>query len=175
VSYGTRPTFVQFKTDRALVFEGDGLEARKQSFAAAWVQRPEFLAKYPASLSGSAFIDALLLTVQQNSGVNLSAQKASLLNDFNTGGRARVVRSVADNATLAQAEFNAAFVLMQYFGYLQRNPDDGGYQFWLGILNDRVPNNFRAMVCAFLTSAEYQQRFGSTVTRSNSDCAFVGP
>ncbi len=175
VSYGVRPTFQQFKTDRALVYEGDGLEARKQAFASAWVQRPEFIAKYPATLGGAAFIDALVLNVQQNSGVNLTSLKASLLNDFNAGGRARVVRSVADNATLAQAEFNAAFVLMQYFGYLQRNPDDGGYQFWLGILNDHVPNNFRAMVCAFLTSAEYQQRFGAVVTRSNSDCAFVGP
>ena len=174
-SYGTRPTFTQFKTDRAQVYEGDGLEARKQAFAANWVQRPEFIAKYPASLSSTAFVDALLQNVQQNSGVDLSGQRASLLNDYTAGGRAQVVRSVADNATLQQAEYNAAFVLMQYFGYLQRNPDDGGYQFWLGILNDRVPNNYRAMVCAFITSTEYQQRFGSAITRSNADCAFVGP
>jgi Bacterial pre-peptidase C-terminal domain/Domain of unknown function (DUF4214) len=174
-SYGTRPTFTQFRSDRALVYEGDGLEARKQAFAANWVQRPEFVAKYPASMSGTEFVDALSQTVLINSGVDLSSQRASLINDFNVGGRAQVMRSVADNATLQQAEYNAAFVLMQYFGYLQRNPDDGGYQFWLGILNDRVPNNYRAMVCAFITSAEYQQRFGSVITRSNADCAFVGP
>jgi hypothetical protein len=116
-----------------------------------------------------------LQNVLVNSGVDLSAQRASLINDFNIGGRARVVRSVTDNATFGQAEYNRAFVLMQYFGYLQRNPDEGGYQFWLGVLNDRTPNNFRAMVCAFLTSAEYQQRFGSAITRFNSDCANVGP
>jgi hypothetical protein len=58
---------------------------------------------------------------------------------------------------------------------LQRSPDEGGYQFWLSVLNNRTPNNFRAMVCAFLTSAEYQQRFGQTITRTNNDCAFVGP
>jgi hypothetical protein len=81
------------------------------------------------------------------------------------------VRRVVENADFVRAEYNAAFVLMQYFGYLQRDPDEGGYQFWLNILNDQVPNNFRAMVCAFLTSAEYQQRFGSTVTRFNTDCA----
>ncbi|MDX6696051.1 MAG: hypothetical protein QOF02_3654, partial [Blastocatellia bacterium] len=143
-SYGTRPTFTQFRNDRAQVFEGTGLETRKQTFAANWVQRPEFIAKYPASLSGQQFVDSLLLNVLQNSGVDLSSQRASLITDFNNGGRALVVRNVADNATLQQAEYNAAFVLMQYFGYLQRNPDEGGYQFWLGILNDRVPNNYRA-------------------------------
>jgi hypothetical protein len=175
-SYGTRPTYQQFNSDRALVFEGTGLEARKQAFAAAWIQRPEFIAAYPASLNtADSFVDAILLKVLTNSGVDLSSQRASLLNDYVVGGRAQVVRSVADNATFAQAEYNAAFVSMQYFGYLKRNPDDGGYNFWLGILNDRVPNNYRAMVCAFLTSTEYQQRFGTTITRSNNDCSFVGP
>jgi hypothetical protein len=174
-SYGTRPTFQQFNADRSLVPENAQLEQNKQAFASAWVQRPEFIARYPATLSGPAFVDALLLTVLNNSGVDLSNQRANLINDFNVGGRALVVRQVAEHASFVQAEYNAAFVLMQYFGYLQRDPDDGGYQFWLGILNNRVPGNFRAMVCAFLTSAEYQQRFGSVVTRFNTDCAVVGP
>jgi hypothetical protein len=30
---------------------------------------------------------------------------------------------------------------------------------------------YRSMVCAFITSSEYQLRFGSTVTRNNADCA----
>jgi uncharacterized repeat protein (TIGR01451 family) len=174
-SYGTRPTFSQFTSDRAQVFEGTGLEARQQAFAASWVQRPEFVAAYPATLSGTAFVDLLVQNIQQRSGVDLTSQRASLINDYNVGGRGQVLRSVVDNALFSQAEYNAAFVLMQYFGYLQRNPDEGGYQFWLGILNDRVPNNYRAMVCAFVTSGEYQQRFGSAITRTNSDCAFVGP
>lgn len=174
-SFGTRPTFRQFNADRSLVPENAQLEQNKQAFASAWVQRPEFIARYPATLSGPAFVDTLLLTVQSNSGVDLSSQRANLINDFNMGGRALVVRQVAEHASFVQAEYNAAFVLMQYFGYLQRDPDEGGYQFWLGILNNQVPGNFRAMVCAFLTSAEYQQRFGSVVTRFNTDCAVVGP
>lgn len=175
-SYGTRPTYQQFNNDRSLVPEGPQLEAEKQAFATGWVQRPAFIAKYPASLNtGPAFVDALLLNVQQNSGVNLSGQRASLLNDYTAGGRAQVVRSVVDNATFTQAEYNAAFVLMQYFGYLQRDADDSGYQFWLGILNNQAANNYRAMVCAFITSGEYQQRFGTTISRSNNDCSFVGP
>jgi hypothetical protein len=38
-------------------------------------------------------------------------------------------------------------------------------------LNTQVPNNFRGMVCAFITSPEYQHRFGAAVTRSDHDCA----
>jgi hypothetical protein len=61
-------------------------------------------------------------------------------------------------------------VLTEYFGYLKRDPDEGGYQFWLDVLNNHVPGNYRAMVCAFITSAEYQQRFSSVVTHTNSEC-----
>ena len=60
-------------------------------------------------------------------------------------------------------------MLTQYFGYLRRDPDMAGYNFWLSVLNQQ-PNNFNGMVCAFLTSAEYQQRFSSVVARANAQC-----
>ena len=68
------------------------------------------------------------------------------------------------------SQYNPAFVLMQYFGYLRRVVDHDGYDFWLDVVNNREPNNYRGMVCAFLTSTEYQHRFGSTTTRTNADC-----
>ena len=77
------------------------------------------------------------------------------------------MRSVADDADLAQSEFNKAFVLMQYFGYLRRNPNDepdlnfGGYDFWLNKLNQFNGNLVQAeMVKAFISSGEYRRRFG---------------
>ena len=173
-SLGRRPGYTEYSADRGLIVEGPQLEQTKQAFASQWTQRPEFLQKYPATLSPEQFVDALLQTAQQTTGVDLSSQRAALLNEYQlNGGRARVVRLVADDAALQNAEYNRAFVLMQYFGYLGRNPDEGGYQFWLDVVDNRVPGNYRAMVCAFLTSAEYQQRFGPIVSRSNSDCAGV--
>jgi hypothetical protein len=68
-------------------------------------------------------------------------------------------------------EYNPSFVLMQYFGYLQRDPDRNGYDFWLEVLSTREPNNYRGMVCSFVTSAEYQHRFSSVATRNNAECA----
>jgi len=60
---------------------------------------------------------------------------------------------------------------MQYFGYLRRNVDQNGYDFWLDVVNNRAPNNYQGMVCSFITLSEYQLRFGATTTRSNADCA----
>ncbi len=80
--------------------------------------------------------------------------------------RASVLRSVAEDVDLKNAEFNKAFVLMQYFGYLRRNPNDApdadfsGYNFWLGKLNQFNGNFVNAeMVKAFITSIEYRRRF----------------
>jgi hypothetical protein len=68
---------------------------------------------------------------------------------------------VADSNSVRAAEFNSAFVLMEYFGYLRRNPDEDGYNFWLSKLNEFKGNYIQAeMVKAFLDSIEYKQRFG---------------
>jgi hypothetical protein len=77
---------------------------------------------------------------------------------------------VADNAALTSVVYNPSFVSMEYFGYLQRGEDQGGYAFWLNVLNNGDPQNYRGMVCSFLTSTEYQRRFGTVVTRSNAEC-----
>ncbi len=170
-----RPTFAEFTADRSTLTTGPNLEATKQALTQAFVQRAEFVQAYPLFMSAPEFVDALLLNVQNCSGVNLSAERANLIAEYNlnanqTQARARVLRLVIDNPAYAEAEFNEAFVQAAYFGYLRRNEDPGGYQFWLDVLNNRVPNNYRAMVCAFITSAEYQRRFGTVVTRNNSEC-----
>lgn len=171
-SYGVRPTYAQFMPDRSRVVAGANLDAGKAAFAEQFVQRAEFLQRYPANLSGTQFIDALLQTIQQGSGVNLTSQRQALIDDYTAhGSRARILQIVAENADLKAAEYNNAFVLMQYFGYLRRDPDEGGYSFWLNVLNNREPNNFRGMVCAFITSGEYQSRFSQVITRTDHLCA----
>ena len=79
----------------------------------------------------------------------------------------RLCAGLVKTQTLQQQEFNRAFVLMQYFGYLRRNPNDApdsdytGYDFWLTKLNQFNGNFQNAdMVKAFISSAEYRQRFG---------------
>ena len=105
----------------------------------------------------------------------MSALRNSLVASYQTGAdlnqsRALVLRQVIDNAAFTQSEYNPSFVLMEYFGYLRRDPDAGGYDFWLDVLNTREAGNYSGMVCAFITSAEYQRRFSSIVNHSNRDC-----
>jgi hypothetical protein len=87
----------------------------------------------------------------------------SLVNGLNgaTETRATVLRKVAESPFLNQREFNAAFVLTEYFGYLRRDPDTAGFTFWLDKLNSFNGSFINAeMVKAFITSNEYRQRFG---------------
>jgi hypothetical protein len=75
--------------------------------------------------------------------------------------RAQVLRQVAESEEFALNEFNRAFVTMEYFGYLRRDPDQSGFNFWLNKLNAFNGNFINAeMVKAFITSSEYRQRFG---------------
>ncbi len=75
--------------------------------------------------------------------------------------RARALRDVAEDPFFHQQELNKAFVLMEYFGYLRRDPDASGYNFWLAKLNGANGNYIAAdMVKSFIVSGEYRQRFG---------------
>jgi len=142
------------------------LEDNKQAFAEEFVQRTRFLTAYPLTLTAAQFVDGLNTKA---GGALSSAQRDQLVSDLSGGikTRAQVVRAVAENQTLFNAESNRAFVLMQYFGYLRRNPNDPqdsdytGYDFWLGKLNQFGGNFVNAeMVKSFLVSGEYRQRFG---------------
>ena len=145
------------------------LAANKSAFALAFVQRADFLARYPNTTSASAFVNALDANA---GGVLTNDEKAALVSELAPNPsdfalRADVLQKVAENSVLQQREFNRAFVLMEYFGYLRRNPDDApdsnfsGYNFWLGKLNQFGGDFVKAeMVRAFIESAEYRQRFG---------------
>jgi hypothetical protein len=78
-----------------------------------------------------------------------------------------------NNRSFVDAEYNRSFVFGEYSGYLRRDSDIGGFLFWLDQVNRfpvRDANIQHTMVCAFITSTEYQQRFSSLVTRNNSQC-----
>lgn len=174
-----QPQYAEFVTDRRTVVEGPTLEQTKQAYALNFVQRAEFVTRYNGKNTANDFADALIASIQQSSGVNLIGIKNQIIAQYNTGGgdvnlsRARALRVAIDDPAFGAAEYNPAFVLMQYFGYLRRDPDQGGYDFWLDVVNNREVNNYRGMVCAFITSVEYQQRFGNTVTQNDHGCGNI--
>jgi len=141
------------------------LEENKQAFAEEFVQRSRFTTAYPLTLTPAQFVDGL----NGMAGALSIPERDQLVSDLTAGikTRAQVLRAVADDQTLIDGEKNRAFVLMQFFGYLRRNPDDPqdsnhtGYEFWLNKLNQFNGNFEQAeMVKAFISSLEYRQRFG---------------
>jgi hypothetical protein len=138
----------------------DQLDRNKVSFINAFVSRNEFLTNYPALLTPAEFVDKLN---RQAGSVLTASQRDALVAGLTKGDetRATVLRKIAENQTFTNGEFRRAFVLMQYFGYLRRDPDDAGFDFWLDKLN-QFNGDYRTaeMVKAFILSSEFRNRFG---------------
>jgi hypothetical protein len=165
----------QIQSTPAQVIVGQGnwqaqLETNKQAFALAFVQRSAFQTTHAAQ-TADEYVNSLFT----NTGASpTAAETSAAVTAFNAAGggdagRAAGLRSVAESASVAAKLNNEAFVLMQYFGYLQRNPYDppemtldySGFNFWLAKLNQFNGDFIAAeMVKAFISSNEYRQRFG---------------
>jgi len=172
--------FIEFLPDTQQISQGviigktgweTTLENNKQAYTAQFVQRSRFTSALPMSMTPTQFVDKL----NQNAGNVLSSTERDAAialfegaaDTSNITARAAALRQIAENQNLSNAEFNRAFVLMQYFGYLRRNPNEPqdsdytGFDFWLTKLNQFNGNYSDAeMVKAFITSIEYRQRFG---------------
>lgn len=185
------PRFTEFLRDTQQIGRGvivgqgnwqEQLEQNTQEFLRSWVDRAEFRAQNPESLTADQYVDALFA----RGGVVPSAvERAAAIAAFGSGGsegRALALRNIAQSRSIYNQQYNPALVLMQYFGYLRRNPSDppeptldfAGYDFWLNKLNEfslpgeDVSNEAVAlervrraqMVKSFLVSGEYMSRVG---------------
>lgn len=151
------------------------INANKQAFVNEFVTRFEFRLIYDG-LNNTQYVDKLF----QTTGVTPTADERNALiaEAATAGGRASVLFKVVDGTTTINNEghlrfdtrygkafydsqFNAAFVQMEYFGYLLRDPDEAGFNFWLGKLNQFGNFVDAQMVLAFILSPEYRSRFGA--------------
>ena len=183
------PNYSVFDPDRARVVGGASLSASQQAFANLFVTRAEFLSRYPTGTfsDASTFVGAVLANIQNADGVDLSSQQSALVTRYNSvgggnAGRAQVIYLLSlddaqnnpiNNRAFVNAEYNRQFALTLYFGYLRRDPDIDGFLFWQSIINlspvGDAPKQ-QALVCSFITSREYQKRFGPNTPRSNKEC-----
>jgi len=166
-SYGRAPLFSEFMPDTrtiardVVVGNGDWegkLTANKQAFVAAWADRAAFRAAYD-HLSNDRYVGELI----NHTGVSFSQSERDVLVNGLAGGtlsRADVLLRIVEDQRFLSAKRNETFVLMEYFGYLRRDPDAGGYAFWLNKLSEFQGNFENAeMVKAFINSGEYRARF----------------
>jgi hypothetical protein len=158
VALDRRPTYAEFVPDMAIVGGPQSPESEvlsKATYTEAWTQRQAFKTLYDTK-SNSQYVNAL----ETNAEVVVS-NKQALIDALNNGQmtRGEVLRNIVESQAVGNKFFNRAFVAMQYFGYLRRDPDTVGFQNWLDTL-DADPSNFRHMIFGFLFSTEYRQRFG---------------
>jgi hypothetical protein len=185
----SNPRYLTFLRDQREIIEGivvgqgaweQQLEANKQNYVADFVSRTDFVQQFPLGQAAARYVDKLFANA--NATPTASERDASI-NAYGSGdaaGRVAAFRSVIESGSVFNAQYNAAFVLMQYYGYLRRNPDDApdnnfsGYDFWLakldsftlpgedarneGVAFSRVKR--AEMVRAFIESIEYRSRFG---------------
>jgi hypothetical protein len=176
------PSYQVFAQDRAAVPGGPSLAQAQLALANSFVNRAIFTQRYPASLAtGDQFVDAVLANLQ-SIGSPLNSERANLIALYNSLGRGGVMYRLADdsvstnpinNRSFIDAEYDRAFVYTQYAGYLRRDSDIPGFMFWLDRVNGaplRDIGQQHAMVCSFVTSAEYQRRFSTNVTHDNTEC-----
>ncbi len=105
-------------------------------------------------MTNAQYVDALA----QTAGVTLSNRQA-LVNSLEAGTltRAQALRQIAESVEVYAKYYNQAFVVMEYFGYLRRDPDLL-YLNWISVL-DANPADSRRMVEGFVDATEYRNRF----------------
>ena len=182
-SLGRRPLYAEFMPEMrrlsGLKPQAD-LDKDEADFINEFMQRPEFTTIYNGIMDtshASAFIDKL----EEKAGVKLPAtvpptqpgqppqyNRQDLINKRQSGEftTAQTLRAFVEQKTVWDAYFFKAFVAMEYFGYLRRDPENAGYDDWVDVLtNGRssagiAPGDFRHLVFGFIYSEEYRERFG---------------
>jgi hypothetical protein len=170
-SHGQFPNYQQFIADRRQVQNN---ETSQRAFAAQFVGRAEFQAKYGA-LNNQNFVN-LLYDTTAGAG-SFAAERQAHITALTSGQKTRadVLHEVANLPLFAERQplYNQAWVRMQYFGYLRRDAEPEGVAFWEDVILRRSPNNYQAMICSFVNSAEYQLRFGAQRGRfTELNCAY---
>ncbi|HVS81371.1 MAG TPA: hypothetical protein VHE60_06535 [Pyrinomonadaceae bacterium] len=156
VGFGRKPDYAEFVPDLARVsgfLNANQLQAAKARFVSDFMARPAFITRY-SGLGNSDYVNALC----QTAGVTLANQQELIDSlDNNTASRAQVLRQSVESGEVSAKYFDQSFAVMEYFGYLRRDPD-ALYLNWIDVLNQG--GDSRGMVEGFVTSAEYRLRFG---------------
>jgi hypothetical protein len=156
---GRKPDYAEFIPDLAKIsgFLTDAeKEANKIAFIDEFMNRQAFKTRYDQTIGNpTAYVDALLNTAGLPNHPSRGGWIAALQNGSMT--RAQVLRALAESAEAYAKFYNEAFVVMQYFGYLRRDPDIA-YLDWIKSMN--ANGDYRVMISGFVNSTEYRRRFG---------------
>lgn len=168
-SYGVMPRYTEFLPDVKTIGRGvipnqltdeARLDANVNEFAASWVERDKFSRLYK-SLTDEQFVDR----ISENAELSLSAaERTAYISDLKNqvSTRAQILLALAKRPDFAKREESRSLVLLHYFGYLHRNPDDrpdkdlSGFNFWVRELETN--RDTHRLPLAFIASDEYKRQ-----------------
>jgi hypothetical protein len=156
---GRIPHYPEFIPDLAKVsgfLTASELEAHKATFVQDFTARSDFRSRYDSLTTPTAYVDGLLQAVGLPNHPSRNAWISGLTNGTLT--RAQALRALIESNELYTKYFNESFVVMQYFGYLRRDPDIL-YLDWIKTMNQNG-GDYRVMINGFVNSLEYRHRFG---------------
>jgi uncharacterized protein DUF4214 len=126
-------------------------EAAKVKFIEEFIKSAEFVKRYEG-LSDLEYEEKVLRTSQ--------AGPSDGLREFMLGRgspRAQILKKIVESDAVSRRTARREFVVMQYFGYLRRDPEPAGLEQWLTILDNT--GDLRQVTSGFVNSIEYRQRF----------------
>lgn len=168
-SFGRMPRYSEFLPVAQEISHGITVDApeapeqlnnRMRQFAASWVELTKFKALYK-DVGNKAYIDALT----RNAGITIdAAEREAMIDKLNRGTmtRGEVILSIVNSKAFVEKENARSLVLLHYFGYFHRNPDDppdnnlNGFNFWIKEVQKSGGSSILAG--AFLESIEYNQK-----------------
>jgi hypothetical protein len=180
-SLGRRPFYADFMPEMrrlsGLKSQAD-LDKDEADFISEFMQRPEFTTIYNG-ITDAGHASAFITKLEQKAGVTLPEtvpptqagqppqyNRQDLIDRMQNGTltQAQTLRAFVEQKVVWDAYFFKAFVAMEYFGYLRRDPEDAGYDDWVDVLTNgrgtHPPGDFRHLVFGFIYSEEYRERFG---------------
>jgi hypothetical protein len=181
-SLGRRPQFSEFTPEMrrlsGLLTDAEQ-ETRRADFISRFMQLPEFTSNF-AGLTDSGHATDFITKLEQIGRVTLPATattdpgqppqygRQQLINLMASGQftAAQTLRAFIEQKVVWDTYFYRAFVAMQYFGYLRRDPEAAGYDDWVRVLTfgdaptGTQPGDYRHLIFGFVYSVEYRERFG---------------
>jgi hypothetical protein len=165
-TYGRMPRFEDFLPDAESVGAGvvgpslDEQEAKLEENLSQLAERPKFQERF-ISMTNEGFVDALI----SNARLGMSpAERGASIDKLNSGAltRAQLLLRIVNHREFTEREQNRSLVLLHYFGYLHRNPDDppdrnmDGFNFWLREVE--TTGEVDRLTRAFMASIEREEK-----------------
>ena len=179
---GRRPQFAEFLPDMRRLsgsLSPADEEAARNAYVNDFMGREDFVRIYGNLMSSPGSAPEFIAKLEQTAGVTLPETvpptqpgqppqfgRTELIQRIQNGqfSYPQALRAFIEQKVVFDRFFFRAFVAMQYFGYLLRDPEDAGYNDWVDVLtNGRgaiPPGDFRHLIFGFVWSVEYRQRFG---------------